>query len=504
MLLTLAALLLVPLPSVPSAEVSRAERRELERAAREPSPSARRRAVAGLAELDDEAGWTAVIEALADREPEVADEAQLALRRVRDPAVLRRLQGREGLASRDPWVRRRVAEALGRCEVELEAWPLVTAVDADDPELARLCLRSIERLARAGRLAGDRERLERGLRTAFARQREGEVRASALSALVAVTSLEPEPTAELVREALGDGDASVRCAALAALASSPATERGTLAAAARRLAADPATAVRLQAVEALETAGTKGALLALIDRLEPEPRPRVRFRVLAALQGMTGYRHRLDPRPWRHLAQGLPDGWTARAARPPETGAAGERTVAFGGLPILSDRVAFLIDCSGSLWKGRVGDRTRKEIADARLRAALEALPESAAFNVIPYTGEPLPWRDGLVPAERRNVRDALDSFERCNASGKGNFWDAALLALDDPLVDTLVVLTDGAPTGGPHWNLDLLFELLLERNRYRRVAIDSLLVDASPTLQRRWRELARATGGRSLAMEAE
>jgi len=55
------------------------------------------------------------------------------------------------------------------------------------------------------------------------------------------------------------------------------------------------------------------------------------------------------------------------------------------------------------------------------------------------------------VPASKRNVRAALKFFEDCHERGRGNFYDAALLALSDPEVDTLVVLTDGEPTGGTH-----------------------------------------------------
>jgi len=182
----------------------------------------------------------------------------------------------------------------------------------------------------------------------------------------------------------------------------------------------------------------------------------------------------------------------------------GDTRVAFAGLNVISDRVCFLIDCSGSLWNTKVGDRTRKEIADAKLREALEALPADTEFNVIPYTNEPTAWEKTLVASKPDAVKRALDFFEHFKQTGKGNFYDAVELALADPKVDTIVALTDGAPTGGHRWNLDLMFDLLLEQNRYRKVAFDSILVDASKTAQKKWADFAERTGGRSVVAKLE
>ena len=49
-----------------------------------------------------------------------------------------------------------------------------------------------------------------------------------------------------------------------------------------------------------------------------------------------------------------------------------------------------------------------------------------------------------------------------------------------------------------------MMVELLTEENRYRKVAFDSILIDASAHLQRSWSELARRTGGRSIAVALE
>ena len=130
------------------------------------------------------------------------------------------------------------------------------------------------------------------------------------------------------------------------------------------------------------------------------------------------------------------------------------------------------------------------------IRRLLETLDSDSEFNLMPYASQPQPWSESLVAAKPRAVRAAAAKFESCTLTGRGNFWDAALLALADPRVDSLVVVTDGAPTGGAHWNLDLMFDLLVWETRWRPVAVDAVLVDASERLRKHWASLAERTGG--------
>jgi hypothetical protein len=68
--------------------------------------------------------------------------------------------------------------------------------------------------------------------------------------------------------------------------------------------------------------------------------------------------------------------------------------------------------------------------------------------------------------------------------------------ALPQRCLDTLVLLTDGAPTAAFHHEVDLFVEQLLVSLRLDPVALELVLVDAGPALARRWRPLAEATGG--------
>jgi hypothetical protein len=224
--------------------------------------------------------------------------------------------------------------------------------------------------------------------------------------------------------------------------------------------------------------------------------------VLAALQSISGYKYRYDLRSWKHWLAEREPGWT-RASRAPAAAVEpaehqGTRAAALQ-LEAHGDRVAFLFDFSGSMWELLPDGRTPKEVVELELRRALEGLPEDTEFNLVPYDEEPHPWQDAVVPATRSNVQAALDFFERLQLRGRGNVWDALCLALADPDVDNVVVLTDGYPTGGTHMEMELIAPLFGHRNRYRKVRLDAVLVDANPRGAAQWSSLARSTGGTTL-----
>jgi len=458
----------------------------------------RKSAVEKLARLGTPDAWEEVVRALDDPKGEVADTAQLVLAGLTDPESLEFVLGRRGLDSKDEWVRARAVEALGRMSVPLPARGLRHALGDGDPEVRRMACWTVERRA-DGLDEGTREELLTRLLRLIRGDRDHAVRARALHALMA---LAPAPGTEAVRAAARDPQSELRCAAAALT-----RDEGLLEA----LAADPVLAVRTRAVRTLGEVATRRAARVLVQHLADEPEERLGIQLVEVLQRLSGLKHRRDPRPWRDWADRLPEGWRGRTAPPspgapgaPGEGAAlsGNRSVALAGLPILSGRLAFLVDLSGSIWNEREDGTTKKEIIDGKLAEVFERLPESTLFNVIPFTGKPHPWQDELVPATRKNVKSAIRFFERCREQGSGNFWDAAMLALEDPEVDTLLVLTDGLPTGGRRYQLELIVPLFLELNATRQIAVDSILVDAPGKLRGHWAALAEGTGGRSIAIE--
>ncbi|HVS17967.1 MAG TPA: HEAT repeat domain-containing protein [Planctomycetota bacterium] len=480
-------------------ELSRRELRarleELGNELRAPKPEPRRAAVRALAELGGEDAWRLVMGALADPDAAVGDAAQLALGGVREEKLVRELLGRGGLEAREERAVLRAAEAVGRLEVEVDGEVLARRLSSREGEVSRRLLFSIERLHRAGRLGGRPERVADLVLALVRSRRDDEL---AARALVTLAVLGDPRAGELARSAALARDAVERAAALVALR---VLEPPDLEAVARARAADDSVAVRALALEVLRSARTKPALGVLVARLSDDPRTGLRQRVVTALREATGFPYRLDPRPWRDLVARLPADWDGRPLRAAPVEAADGRSLAKGPLklPVDSDRVVFLFDFSGSMWTPLDDGRTPKDIVAARLRETLEGLDPATHFNLIPYAHDPQPWQERMVEASPKRVREALEFFDALTLRGKGNVYDAALLALADPEVERVVVLTDGVPTGGLHSDMDLVVPLLTEHDLLRGVAFDLVLVDAPGPKVRRWRAFAEASGGRAI-----
>ncbi len=489
-LLATAALLLAPAQDL----------REVKGWLQDGNADLRRRGVAALPAIGTEEAWELVLRALTDPAPRVADEAQLRLGELADAELVADLlPGRDGLKHRDELVRARVTEALGRVPVAVPADLLGTALGDKDPRVRHLAAWSVERVvARAGPegLAGSAEALTAALQKAARKDRDAGARAAAL---VAFATLDPAAAGPLVLQSLDSDDPTELCAALEAAKRFPdpslrnrALEMGVL---------TDSTPVRRLAVAGLRQAGTRAAVDGLVLVLgQSSASLRARWDAVDALRALSGLRHGLDPAPWREWAGSLPEGW----ARTPDETRPGdaEGTVSFAGLPLLSDRVVFLVDLSGSMAQGAEGEGSRREVARAELERTLTALPETARFDVVPYVDRPLPWKGRLVAATPANVAKALEHLERTKQTGTGNVWDALGVALTDPEVDTAVVFSDGVPSGGPHWNFELMEALLVQRNRFRHLAIDAVLVDAGGTTRKFWESVCAATGGRCVRAE--
>ena len=448
----------------------------------------RHKAVKGLAQLGTDEAWLLVIESLADPMGRVSDQAQLELARL--PAQLvPELLGKPGLGSRKELVALRAAEILGRLERAPEQKALAGALNHKDVAVRRSLLWSIERLAQRSLLAGDRGALLKAVTRLTSRENSDLVKAQAL---VTARALGAESLDVSVLEFIASDSTPMRAAAVELLD----LLEGSPAALVLEVAlADSERVVRLRAYESLARRGDLGGLRRMIAALEGEPVLRSRWRLVALLRELSGMKYGLDPRPWQQWLAGLAEDWTPADKHVPED-LGGDKTVSFVGVPVLSERLAFLIDFSGSMYQEQDG-KTRKQRVDVELRRALEGLGESVCFNLHPFHSVPLRWQKKLTPAKERNVRKALDYFEGLNEQGRGDFWAAAMEAFEDPQVDTLMVLTDGAPTGGRRWNLELMRELFQHENRFRGVALDALLFDASKGLTFHWTDLCARTGGR-------
>lgn len=474
--------------------------RALQRDLRDRSPERRRGAVRRLLERGDVAALDLVLEALADVDGMVADEAQLGLPGFGIDGALARVLGKGGLRSKDPWTARRAAEALGRWDGDVPLKPLAAALDRRRPELARAVLWSIERLAIVGRLdAAGRGDPWRDIVALTRKGAPDPVRAAALAALAAGAPGRVEETLKALGRGVGP---EVRAAALAVtldLGLGDGTRALTAA------LSDGTPSIRAFAARLAATRADRSVLVAMAERLELEPRPCIKDAVARGLAEATGLKHGMHVPSWRRAVEELPGSWrpveeapsTERAADP-----VGQSVAALGRMDPRSDRLAILVDFSGSLWNQRDDGTRRKDALDPQVEALLGALDGEARFLLVPYTADNHPFEEEPVEATTRNVGRAQEFFRRATMRGKGDVWGAFELALSLDEIDRIVVVTDGAPTGGRHWNIGLIGDLLVERTRFRPVTVDMVLLDASRGLQRRWAAVVDRLGGRLMALD--
>jgi hypothetical protein len=130
------------------------------------------------------------------------------------------------------------------------------------------------------------------------------------------------------------------------------------------------------------------------------------------------------------------------------------KTVFFGDR--LSTRAVFCIDVSGSM-KGKVkmgkkGPAASKvDIVKEELAKAVGGLTPENRFNIIAYDGKCSPWRDRgkLLKGTRATVK-AGQAYARGLKIGSGtNIHDAMVAGLGVSGVETIYLLSDGAPSVG-------------------------------------------------------
>ena len=472
-------------------------------------PRVRHGAVDALADVGTPEAWSLILErGLSDPNSRVADSAQLRLGAAPvSPELLGLLESRSGLGSRRAMCRVRVAQALGGMPGEVPARLLERALKDKEPEVRCALAAAVEQRSDSGADsisggAADMKRLLKALDRVATRDRDPRTRSAGLLALVAFSG------------AQGIGEEEAQGATTDALASDdPLLVSAAVHTAAERLSAADLEGILwakrgghasfMAAVTALEGRADRESAQLLIRRLGDEQaplRPAAAWGIVRALREISGLSIAGSAKRWQQWADGLAAGKVTPVERRPTTDD-GPTTTALYGLKIRGDRVAFLVDMSGSMWVDHQG-APRKEAVDAELARALRALPPTARFDLVPYSKQPAPWRGELVDATPKNVERAVKAFRGCGLKGVGDLWGALESVLVDPEVDTVVILTDGAPSGGDRWNIELMGRLLGDEKRLRHMDLQMVLFGSSKGLKRRWIEVLDGLGGSVLSID--
>ena len=406
----------------------------------------------------------------------------------------------------DPSLHRQLVTDLGKGQTEEKLFRLWAVRGMKDPKVDR----AIEKLladkdesvvAAACAVLAERKDAEADPQLAkLVKGKEKSVVRAALSAMSALRAGDPAWLQELSTYAKSD-DPELRSLAIQVLGRTG--DRSHLSKLLDALQ-DPAWSTRLSALLALEGLRDKDAIPALIDRMALEE-GRMRMEFAFALWRLTGQPFQDRAEDWRawwkrsgETFQLLSESELARV----ETGEAEWRlkqttrvdsapvsrreVPTFFGIHIVSHRVTFVFDVSGSMNEklhgvyeptGKTG-YTRMDILRKELEKCVRGLDPEAHFNLVSFSKTIGIWKSGgLAPATEKNREDALAFVAQVAPLGATNLYDALKTAFADPDVDTIIVISDGEPTDGGQTDQLIIREHVKRWNEQRRIVIDTIAV---------------------------
>ncbi|MGE0708391.1 MAG: HEAT repeat domain-containing protein [Planctomycetota bacterium] len=276
---------------------------------------------------------------------------------------------------------------------------------------------------------------------------------------------------------------------------------------------DKSISVRAAAVQVLAQSKDKGALELLIEALKKNDKGgRLKLDILTALREITQTDAGGDAKDWAKWWGEQKTGFqfkdkprvvtgSANPAEPPKevTSKVREGKVpTYYGSEVLSYRIAFVCDISGSMGKasGSTRNMSKLNVLKKELSGVIRLLPGKTHFNIYSFESDWKAWQKRIVPASGGNKKAALDLVASWQSAGLTCLYDALEAALQDPDVDTIYLLSDGAPSRGKYTNGNEIIREVQRLNATRRTVIHTIsLGGMSPLL----RELAKQTGGQFL-----
>ena len=193
---------------------------------------------------------------------------------------------------------------------------------------------------------------------------------------------------------------------------------------------------------------------------------------------------------------GARDGGKAAAGgAKPAANAGGGTLSRFYGIPVVSDRVVFCLDVSGSMRELSGTGLTRLKIAQQALTRVLrKQLGSGSQVGLVFFDDRVRSYQKRLSAIKTTKQLDAAIAFvKKQSPLGGTNVYGALIKALSMRNVDTVYLLSDGEPSSGEVIDAQEIGEEMLLENRRKRVVFHCVSIGReSPLLAR----LARESGG--------
>lgn len=249
--------------------------------------------------------------------------------------------------------------------------------------------------------------------------------------------------------------------------------------------------VRAAVIRSLGKLREKESIDFLIERM-PKEKGRLRVDIAQALQKLTGKALGYDQRHWKSWWAVKKDTFVfSDKVEGVGAGVGGGVETTYFGVPVLSERIIFCLDISGSMSTpaGEVGSRL--DLAKKELTAVLKSLGKKVYVNLIFFETTVEPWQKKLVPLGRFRSK-AIKKVNSISIRGGTNIYDTLETAFEDPDVDTIYLLSDGAPGSGKITDTREILREIRKKNRSRQIIINTISLGTSAFM----RDLAGQNGG--------
>jgi hypothetical protein len=232
----------------------------------------------------------------------------------------------------------------------------------------------------------------------------------------------------------------------------------------------------LEAVATLASRPNPSDIPYLIPLIQRAPNSRAAGEAVLLLQKLTGYRIGRDARTWTY--------WMRRYQiegkafwREPQPGEGDLKTLTYLGIPILGDRVVFVLDSSGSM-ASPMQERaplTRGEFAVQALNELIPRLPETALFSLSFFEEKVYALSRGLVSRTPQGLSTAKQWLRSRRFSGGTNLFGGLERAFEFDGVEEIILLSDGAPSAGDVLIPSKILSKIRRLNRWRRIRVSSI-----------------------------
>jgi HEAT repeat protein len=451
-----------------------------------------------LLKRDTEDSVTLVLELAEPRNSQQAKPIERGLHHVKSAATVELLVKKLGDRSTSSEWKPILIDHLGRVESEAATDLLLEMLEHEDPNLA---VRAVEALASRREEAAEKPLWK------LLKSPDPTLKRAAIVALGNLMGGNDKWVRRLF-DLSEDKDPVARMGATVALAelrTQPAVER------LHALLADGDRRVRIEAVQQVGNLRRKDSIPELIERLLDE-RGRIAKDIVSVLRLVTGLDNGTSHARWNAWWNGenerfeVPPYEEALAAEQARRERREENVTlsSFYGLNVVSDRVCFVLDHSGSMTAkareepgrtstGEGSGPTRIDVAKRELSKALQHYPEGDLFNVVFFESTVRSWSEELVEMKEKPREEALAFVQSKRAGGGTNVHGALLEAFSDERIDTIYLLTDGGPSAGAITDPARLRTEIARLNAVRKVQINCISVGQASALLR---GLAADSGG--------